>query len=386
MRTMRLLNILHVFRAPLGGLFRHVVDLARGQVERGHRVGLVVDNLTDNVRAKEVFTGLAPLLALGLTLTPMPRPLSPFDLPATIHVGKRARQTAANVLHGHGAKGGAYARLAFVGRPLVRAYTPHGGSLLLDHATLSGKAYLALERRLMPRGNLYLFESAYSADVFRAKIGQPQGLVRVVHNGVSRAEFAPVTPVPDATDLLFVGEFRPVKGIDTLLDALAILHRSGLPLTATLVGGGPAAVALQAQAARLSLAAAVRFAPAMPMRQALRRGRLMVLPSRAESLPYVVLETAAAGLPQIATHVGGIPEIFGPLSPTLLPPGDAPKLAAAIRQAVADSAATQALMQQLRQQVATSFSLDAMVDGVLAGYEQALERATLSGRPALARA
>jgi hypothetical protein len=188
---MRLLNILHVFRAPLGGLFRHVVDLARGQVERGHRVGLVVDNLTGNVRAKEVFTALAPLLTLGLTMTPMPRPLSPLDLPATVHVGKRARRAATDVVHGHGAKGGAYARLAFVGRPLVRAYIPHGGSLLLDHATLSGKAYLALERLLMPRGNLYLFESAYGADVFRAKIGQPQGLVRVVHNGVSRAELSP---------------------------------------------------------------------------------------------------------------------------------------------------------------------------------------------------
>jgi glycosyltransferase involved in cell wall biosynthesis len=142
-----------------------------------------------------------------------------------------------------------------------------------------------------------------------------------------------VPPAPDATDLLFVGEIHPVKGIDTLLDALAILHRSGLPLTATLVGGGPAAAALQAQAARLSLAAAVRFAPPMPMRQALAHGRLMVLPSRAESLPYVVLETAAAGVPQIATDVGGIPEIFGPLSPALQPAGDTPKLAAAIRQA-----------------------------------------------------
>jgi glycosyltransferase involved in cell wall biosynthesis len=383
---MRVMNILHIFRAPLGGLFRHVVDLARGQVERGHRVGLVVDNLTGNVRAKEVFTGLAPLLALGLTMTPMPRQLSPLDLPATVHVGLRARRAAADVLHGHGAKGGAYVRLAFAGRPLVRAYTPHGGSLLLDHATLSGKAYLAMERLLMPRGNLYLLESAYSADVFRAKIGQPESLVRVVHNGVSRAEFAPVPPAPDASDLLFVGEFRPVKGIDTLLDALAILHRGGLPLTATLIGDGPAAASLRAQAARLSLASAVRFAPAMPMRQALGRGRLMVIPSRAESLPYVVLETAAAGRPQIATHVRGIPEIFGPLSPVLLPPGDAPALAAAIRQAIADPAATQALAHQLRQQVATSFSLDAMVDGVLDGYQQALERTALSGPPALAAA
>ncbi len=383
---MRILNILHVFRAPLGGLFRHVVDLARGQVERGHRVGMVVDNLTGNSRSKEVFAGLAPLLALGLTLTPMPRQISPADLTATIHVSKRARRSAADVLHGHGAKGGAYARLAFAGRPLVRAYTPHGGSLLLDHATFSGKAYLAMERILMPRGDLYLFESAYSADVFRAKVGQPASLTRVIHNGVSRAEFAAVPPAADASDLVYVGELRPVKGIDVLLDALAILHRGGLPLTATLIGDGPEAAALRAQAARLSLTAAVRFANAMPMRQALAHGRLMVIPSRAESLPYVVLETAAAARPQVTTRVGGIPEIFGPLSPALVPPGDAPALAAAIRRSFADPAATAALTQQLRQQVATAFSVEAMVDGVLSGYEQALDRARSAGSPMLVRA
>ena len=60
--------------------------------------------------------------------------------------------------------------------------------------------------------------------------------------------------------------------------------------------------------------------PAMPARQAIALGRIMVVPSRAESLPYVVLEAAAAGMPLIATGVGGIPEIYGPLSDTLVPP------------------------------------------------------------------
>ena len=370
----------------MGGLFRHVVDLARGQIERGHRVGLVVDNLTGNLRSREVLAGLAPLLALGITLTPMPRQLSPLDLPAAMHVSKRGRRVAADVLHGHGAKGGAYARLSYMGRSVVRAYTPHGGSLLLDHTTLRGKAYLAMERVLIPRGDLYLFESGYSADVFHAKVGQPAGLVRVIHNGASPAEFADVALAPEASDLVFVGELRPVKGIDVLLDALALLHRDGLPLTATLIGDGPDVTALQTQAERLSLAAAVRFVPAMPMRQALAHGRFLIIPSRAESLPYVVLEAAAAGRPQITTNVGGIPEIYGPLAPALVPPGDAPALAAGIRQAVTNPVATAALTQQLKEQVATSFSVDTMVDGVLAGYEQALDRAAPSGRPMLARA
>jgi glycosyltransferase involved in cell wall biosynthesis len=105
----------------------------------------------------------------------------------------------------------------------VRAYTPHGGSLLIGHDTLAGKFYLATEKLLMLRGDLFLFESAYSAEVFRRKIGKPRGLIRVVHNGVSQKEFKPIATRTDATDLVFMGEFRPVKGIDVLIDAIARL-------------------------------------------------------------------------------------------------------------------------------------------------------------------
>lgn len=148
---------------------------------------------------------------------------------------------------------------------LLRAYTPDGGSLLLNHASRSGKTYLALERMLMSRGDLYLFESAYSARIFHDKIGRPGGLVRIVHNGVTTAEFAPVALAPDAADLEFLGEF-PVKGIDVLIDAIASLYRGGSHITATLVGDGPEAAALSAQVSRLGLAGAIRFAPPIPAR------------------------------------------------------------------------------------------------------------------------
>ena len=329
------LTILHVFRAPLGGLFRHVLDLVNGQVARGHKVGLVLDNLTGDARSAATLAALLPHLALGLSMVAMPRQLSPQDFPALVHVGRRVREVGAQVVHGHGAKGGAYARLAFAHAPIVRAYTPHGGSLLLDHARVTGKAYLALERLLMSRGDLYLFESAFGARVFHDKVGTPRGLVRIVHNGIGRSEFAAVAPAADATDIVFVGEFRPVKGIDVLVDAIAALHAQGRPLTATLVGDGPSRSALTAQVAARGLTDAIRFRPAMPMRQALSLGRLAVLPSRAESLPYVVLETAAAGMPLITTRVGGIPEIYGDLSDRLVPAGDVAGLTAAIAAASA---------------------------------------------------
>jgi glycosyltransferase involved in cell wall biosynthesis len=379
------LNILHVLRAPVGGLFRHVADLVHGQIARGHRVGIVADSLTGDVVSEAVLAGLAPALALGLSRTPIERSFGPRDLLAFWHVSKRVRATQADVVHGHGAKGGAFARLAFAGKPAVRAYTPHGGSLLLDHATLTGKVYLALERILMPRGDLYLFESAFSAGVFDAKIGKPKGLTRVVHNGVSAAEFEPVVLASDATDLVFLGELRPVKGIDVLVDAIAQLRDSGGPqVTATVVGGGPSADALRAQAASLGLTSAIRFMPPMPARAAMTLGRVMVIPSRAESLPYVVLEAAAAGKPLITTNVGGIHEIFGPLSPALIPAGDAPTLAQAIAYAMREPAAMSETARLLRARVEASFSMETMVDGVLDGYAQALARLPAFRRASLA--
>ena len=376
---MKPLNILHVFRAPVGGLFRHVLDLTREQTARGHRVGLIADSRTGGTRGEDALRLLEPSLALGLTRVPMRRHANPSDLLVLAHVVRRAAQTQADVVHGHGAKGGAYARLSFGGKRAVRAYTPHGGSLLFGHDSFAGRFYLATERLLMLRGDLFLFESAYSADIFRKKIGTPRGLVRVVHNGVSRAEFDPIVTKPDATDLVFMGELRPVKGIDVLLDAIARLRDAGRTVTATLVGDGPDRDALQAQAANLGLEGTVQFRPAMPARVALTLGRIMVVPSRAESLPYVVLEAAAGSKPLITTAVGGIPEIYGPLSNTLVPPLDPAALAQAIAQALDHPDAMAEITRKLRQRVQASFSVDTMVDGVLAAYETALEN--LHGNP-----
>jgi glycosyltransferase involved in cell wall biosynthesis len=290
-----------------------------------------------------------------------------------LHVTERIRTADADVIHGHGAKGGAYARLAMPGHRVVRAYTPHGGSLLLNHDNWSGRLYLTLERILLLRPTLYLFESAYSGQIFREKIGKPNGLVRVIHNGVSKAEFEPVSLAPDATDIIFIGELRPVKGIDILIDAIASLHAAGRAVTATLVGSGPDEAALKAQVQRLALQHAIRFISAMPAHKALALGRIMVIPSRAESLPYVVLETAAAGKPLITTRVGGIPEIYGPLSDTLIEAGNTEALAAAIARTLDHTAAAERLASELRQRVASSFSVDAMVDGVVSAYRQAME-------------
>jgi glycosyltransferase involved in cell wall biosynthesis len=232
----------------------------------------------------------------------------------------------------------------------------------------------------MLRGDLFLFESEYSGEVFRRKIGKPGGLVRIVHNGVSRKEFQQVVAKSDASDLVFMGELRPVKGVDVLINAIAQLQRRGRVVTATLVGDGPERDTLRAQVERLGLVDVVQFRPAMPARQAQSLGRVMVIPSRAESLPYVVLEAAAAGLPLITTKVGGVPEIYGSLTEGLVAPEDVGELAKTIAHTLDHPDMTAEIARRLRERVATSFSVDNMVDGVLNAYEAAIERLRQNGR------
>jgi glycosyltransferase involved in cell wall biosynthesis len=369
------LNILHVFRAPVGGLFRHVIDLARGQIARGHRVGLIADSTTGGPQAEATLADLANNLALGISRIAVRRHLDPRDIAGVFHVSRRISETRANVIHGHGATGGAYARLAPAPKGAIRAYTPHGGSLHFRPNALLGMLYLGLENFLMRRGDLFLFESMYSAEIFRTNVGNPKGLIRVIHNGIGEADFGTVKPAADATDLIFVGEFRRLKGIDVLIDALALLHRAGRPVSATIVGQGPEEGALRAQTVSCGLAEHVHFAPAMPARRAFTLGHLMIVPSRSESLPYIVLEAAGAGMPLIATRVGGIPEIFGLQSERLIAPDNAEVLAVAIAHALDNPEITQESANALQQRARDFFSVEVMVDHVLDSYRTALASA-----------
>ncbi len=366
------LKILHILRAPLGGLFRHVVDVTQGQIERGHRVGLVVDSMTGGARADAILAELAPRLALGLERVPITRELNPRDVYALWRISGRIGAIAPDVLHGHGAKGAALARLTPSAPDAIRAYTPHGGSLVYCPGTLTGGFYRSLERILNPLTDLFLFESSYIAELYRTVIGRPRAMVRVVRNGIAEIEFEPATPEPDATDIVCVGELRPVKAIDVLIEALAILQHSGRRVTATIAGEGPEAAKLQAQTNRLGLTDQIRFIGHCPARKAFTLGRMLVIPSRAESLPYVVLEAAAAGLPIIATDVGGVREIFGPRSTQLVPPDDIAALIGAITAALDDPQRLRSGAQALMARVRNEFSVRTMVECNLAAYREAI--------------
>jgi glycosyltransferase involved in cell wall biosynthesis len=370
----RPLRILHAVRAPVGGIFRHIIDLANGQADRGHQVGIIADSLTGGERAAAALAEIAPRLALGVHRVPSRREPHPSDLLAWTKFMQLLRRLKPNVLHGHGAKAGAFVRLKPRSNDCIRVYTPHGGSLHYPPDTLKGAFYARLERALMNHTELFLFESAFARDTYQRVIGTPSGLVKCVFNGVTSGEFEPVIPAEDATDLAYVGEFRHIKGADLLVDAVAQLRAEGRPVTLTLGGDGEETARLKAQIERLRLGDAVRFIGHIKARYGFSKGRLLVVPSRGDSMPYVVIEAAAAGVPMIAANVGGIPEIFGPHTGALFPPGSGAGIAKAIRTQLDDPAAALARAQAMRGRIAEHFSQDAMVEGIIAGYRQAFSR------------
>ncbi|GGG46752.1 glycosyltransferase family 4 protein [Chelatococcus composti] len=368
------LRILHVLRAPVGGLFRHVVDLARGQVELGHEVGIVCDATTGGERAEAALAALRGDLVLGVTRLPMARLPGAGDIASAVRVRALVSRLGPDVVHGHGAKGGLYARLCARadGRRPARIYTPHGGSFHYPPGTMQHRLYMTAERILARRTDFFLFESAYIARLATSALGSLMTRSAIVYNGLHEAEFNEVSR-SGTHDVLYIGELRHLKGIDTLIDALALLRDEGRPLTAVFVGAGPDEEAIRAHAARRGLDKAVTFRQPMPIREAMALARVMVVPSRAESLPYVVLEAAAAAMPLVATAVGGIPEIFGPQASRLVPP-DAPEaLAGALRRRLdMPEAEAHAEDAALRAFVRERFSLPQMIASVLEAYRTAL--------------
>jgi glycosyltransferase involved in cell wall biosynthesis len=366
------LRILHAVRAPVGGIFRHILDLANGQADRGHQVGIIADNLTGGERAEQALAEIAPRMKLGIHRLGIRREPSPLDFVTWARFKRLAQQLKPDVLHGHGAKAGAYFRMRGASKDTIRVYTPHGGSLHYPLSTLKGQVYSRIERALMNSTDLFLFESAFARDTFQRTIGVPKGLVRTVFNGVTAGEFDPIVKADDATDVCYVGEFREIKGADLLVDAIARLRAGGKNVTLTLGGDGEELANLKAQVIRLNLGEAVRFIGHVKARYGFSKGSLLVVPSRGDSMPYVVIEAAAAGIPMVAANVGGIPEIFGlDHADALFAPDNTGAMADAIEAALDDMDAARARARSLRERIFLHFSQKAMVEGVLAGYRDA---------------
>lgn len=372
------LRILHCFRSPVGGIFRHVRDLAEEHAKAGHQVGILCDSTTGGAYEDKLFDSIMPHLALGLTRLPIRRSLGLSDITSALKTFGEVKNLQPDVLHGHGAKGGAFVRLIGsrlrVSRSCVaRFYSPHGGSLHYDERTLRGQAYFAIERLLERWTDSLVFVSDYERRTYEKKIGVPRTSWRLIHNGLRDNEFEPVVDDPGAVDFLYIGMMRDLKGPDVFIEALRRAEQlARRPLRGVMVGDGEDKPRYQARLDLLGMGDRVKMHDAMPARDAFALARTVVIPSRAESMPYIVLEAVAAGKAVISTEVGGIPEILGHGFAGFVPPGDIEALAAAMAHAVADPGWLPAAMPEMAE-FRANFSAQTMADRMMSLYRETLE-------------
>ncbi|MCM2292140.1 glycosyltransferase family 4 protein [Allorhizobium sp. BGMRC 0089] len=379
MHGRRSLRIVHCFRSPVGGIFRHVRDLVEEQNRDGHAVGIVCDNLTGGPLEESLLEQVKPHLKLGLLRLPIRRSIGLNDIHVGMQFYRHVKPLQPDILHGHGAKGGALARIAgsllrVKGYRVARFYSPHGGSLHYKPGRLSGKAVLTIERLLERHGDGLIFVCNFEAETYRRKIGAPRCATRVVYNGLRSDDFTTVEPASsDASAFVYIGMLRDLKGPDLFIDAFQLSERLlGRPLKGTIIGDGPDRDRYENTITKRGLGLRLRLLPAMPVRQAFAHGDIIVMPSRAEALPYLLLEAIAAGKSVIASRVGGIPEVLGEGSKAIVPPNAPEDLARTMVNALQQpdwKATTMPELTPFRQR----FSATTMASDVLDFYWDSLQ-------------
>jgi glycosyltransferase involved in cell wall biosynthesis len=235
------------------------------------------------------------------------------------------------------------------------------------------------------------------AEVQKRQLVEREGLpgenVRVIYNGVDTRAFRPAeggerTSLRRAlglseTDvvLMAVGSLKPVKGIDVLLRSLVPVMRAHAPVMLVVVGDGPDRGALEALARELGIAERVRFAGLRADVDAwLRTADALVLSSRSEALPTVLLEAMATGLPVVATNVGGVGEIVeAERSGALVAAEDVDALGSALARVVADEPLRRTWGARGRAVVESRFRIETMCENRMAFFEALLSSSHAHG-------
>lgn len=293
------LRILHCFRSPIGGIFRHVRDLVEEHSKAGHEIGILCDSSTGGEYEDRLFDDIRPYLSLGLTRVPIRRSISPSDIATMWGTYKKIKSLRPDVLHGHGAKGGVLARLAGsalrVNRYRVaRLYTAHGGSLHYSRSSLSGQFVLRMERLQEYFTDALVFICEYERDTYARKVGRPRTKTRLIYNGIGERDFEPIPTRSDAVHFIYVGMLRDLKGPDLFVDAFAKTERLlGRPLSALMIGDGPDRDRYREMMVERGLGKRIGMLPAMRVHEAFSMAQNLVVPSRAEAMPYIVLEGSA---------------------------------------------------------------------------------------------
>jgi glycosyltransferase involved in cell wall biosynthesis len=341
-------KVLHVIPSvELGGAERLLVELAQGQLSRGDDVTVASSGgrLEQDLQSVGARTIRIPLRERSLLTT----------LRASAALARRSLRP--DVVHSHNVRAAVAAKLS-VSRP--RSGIPH---VVTVHGISHG------DSRLSARLLSVVADAVVAVAEAEARQLRSTGLripVRVIPNAVSpptsrdRTESRRRLDIdPDVPVALCIARLAPLKRHDLLLDAWS---RLPAPTTLLCAGEGSLMHALEQQAARLGISDRVRFlGPRADIDWLLAASDLVTLASDREGLPMSVIEAMTAGVPVVATRVGGLAEIVVPGAGLLVPPGDATALAGALSVMLSDHEWRRSASEVARSHAREQHSVDALV-------------------------
>ena len=356
----------------VGGASIHVRDLARAMIGRGHQATVLLGGngpVTEQLAAAGV-----PYVSLRY----LERPIHPLrDLRALAEIVTALRALAPDLVSTHTAKAGWLGRAAARRLSIPALYTPHGWSIGSRMPPPLGAIFSLAEKVAARWSAAIICVCEEEKRLALSKGIAAAGKLVVVHNGVGDiADELRARPAQSPVRICSVARFASPKDHRTLLVALAALR--SLPWELDLVGDGPLAPEMRGLASQLGLAGRVRFhgyvADPAPL---LAGAQLFVLSSRSEAFPRSVLEALRAGLPVVASAVGGVGEaVTDGVNGLLVPAGNPEALAAEIQRLLADAGLRESMGASARAAYERRFRLEYMVDSTAAIY------ATLLGRTA----
>lgn len=357
----------------VGGASIHVRDLAREMLRRGHEVTVLVGStgpVTDQLASAGV-----PFVSLRW-LRRQPNPFA--DLLALAELVRTLRRLNPDMVSTHTAKAGALGRLACRLLRIPALYTPHGWPAG-DRMPRFARAVFASVERLLARWSAAIIcVCEHERRLALEKRIADESKLLVVHNGVH--DVGPdllASPELSPVRICSVARFEPPKDHRTLLEALALLP--GLDFYLDLAGDGPGESDARRLAEDLGLGARVTFHGYLPDPSALlARCQVFALSSRSEAFPRSILEAMRAGLPVVASDVGGAREaVAHDLTGLLVPAGDAQALAAALSRLVESPQLRQSMGLAGRAAYQREFLFEAVAGRMEAVYATVQSRAAL---------
>lgn len=293
-----------------------------------------------------------------------------------------------DIVHTHTAKAGFLGRqaaLALRPRPLI-VHTYHGHVLEGYFGPAKTRLYLELERAMARVSDRLIGVSQATVDDLVRLGVAPREKFRVLPLGLDLDRFAEPGPASrgearrglglgeNEVLLAFVGRFAPIKRLDLLLEAFARARASEPRLRLAMVGDGDERAGLERRAGELGIGVDVRFLGyRRDLRPVFAAADLAVLSSDNEGTPVSLIEAAAAGLPAVATDVGGVNEVVSEDTGLLVPPNDPQALAEAIGTMATDPTRRQEAGQAARKRALDRYSADRLIADVDSLYQELLK-------------